>query len=115
MPFGFRVTNNYPNFHLVEYQGFERHLHIPSTISKIDYLAFNRCTMLESVTIPGAIRIARNAFKNCTALKDVTICSIFVEISNGAFDGCPNLTIHAPAGSFAEAYAKENGIPFEAV
>jgi hypothetical protein len=31
-----------------------------------------------------------------------------------AFNECPNLTIHAPAGSYAETYAKENNIPFVA-
>lgn len=28
---------------------------------------------------------------------------------------CENLAIHAPAGSFAEQYARENNIKFEAV
>jgi hypothetical protein len=37
-----------------------------------------------------------------------------MNISYGALDYCPNLTIHAPAGSYAEAYAKENNIPFVA-
>ena len=31
-----------------------------------------------------------------------------------AFEGCPNLTIHAPAGSYAKTYAKEHNIPFVA-
>ena len=34
--------------------------------------------------------------------------------SDWAFVDCPNLTIHAPAGSYAEQYAKENHIPFVA-
>lgn len=37
------------------------------------------------------------------------------EIDKRAFDGCPNLTIHAPAGSYAEQYAKKNNIPFEPI
>lgn len=35
-------------------------------------------------------------------------------ISDWAFVDCPNLTIYAPAGSYAEQYAKENHIPFVA-
>ena len=30
-------------------------------------------------------------------------------------DNCPKLTIHAPAGSYAERYAEENNIPFVAL
>ena len=37
-----------------------------------------------------------------------------IEIGEGAFAGCGSLTIHAPAGSYAEQYAKENNIPFVA-
>jgi len=31
------------------------------------------------------------------------------------FDGCKSLTVHAPAGSRAESYAKEHRISFRAV
>ena len=33
-------------------------------------------------------------------------------ISKNAFKYCKNLTIHAPAGSHAEQYAKKHNIPF---
>ena len=45
---------------------------------------------------------------------DVTIPESVTEIEDFAFYGCKKLTIHAPAGSAAEQYAKENGIRFEA-
>ena len=45
---------------------------------------------------------------------DVTIPEGVTEIGSSAFDGCKKLTIHAPAGSAAEQYAKENGIRLEA-
>jgi len=32
-----------------------------------------------------------------------------------AFSGCKKLTIHAPAGSAAEQYAKKYKIPFKAI
>jgi hypothetical protein len=35
-------------------------------------------------------------------------------IGDYAFWGCDNLVIHAPAGSYAEQYAKEHNIPFVA-
>ena len=45
---------------------------------------------------------------------DVTIPEFVKIISKFAFDNCPRLTIHAPTGSYAEQYAKENNIPFVA-
>ncbi|MCI9185764.1 MAG: hypothetical protein HFF33_00235 [Oscillospiraceae bacterium] len=45
---------------------------------------------------------------------DVAIPASVTEIESSAFYGCKKLTIHAPAGSAAEQYAKENGIRFEA-
>jgi hypothetical protein len=36
------------------------------------------------------------------------------KIEAQTFNSCKKLTIHTPAGSHAEAYAKENGIPFVA-
>ena len=45
---------------------------------------------------------------------DVTIPEGVTEIGSSAFDGCKKLTIHAPAGSAAEQYAKKNGIRLEA-
>ncbi len=35
-------------------------------------------------------------------------------IGTDAFKDCHKLTIHAPAGSYAEQYAKENNIPYVA-
>lgn len=44
---------------------------------------------------------------------EVTIPEGVTEIGLQAFGDCENLTIHAPAGSMAEKYAKKNKIPFE--
>ena len=46
---------------------------------------------------------------------DVTIPEGVTEIGSSAFDGCKKLTIHAPAGSAAEQYAKKYKIPFKAI
>ena len=46
---------------------------------------------------------------------DVTIPAGVTEIGSSAFDGCKKLTIHAPAGSAAEQYAKKYKIPFKAI
>ena len=46
---------------------------------------------------------------------DVTIPEGVTEIESSAFYGCKKLTIHAPAGSAAEQYAKKYKIPFKAI
>ena len=68
-----------------------RSVRIPSGVTKIEISAFEYCDLLEHVDMPAS-------------MKDVS----------WAFSGCKNLTIHAPAGSYAERYAKEHNIPFAA-
>ena len=42
----------------------------------------------------------------------ITISDSVKKIDGGAFNGCNDFTIHAPAGSYAEQYAKDNNINF---
>jgi hypothetical protein len=116
---------------------------VPEGVSKIDgvswYGAFMDCRNLTSITLPNSLRhIGRSAFYNCSGLTDVAIPSGVTDIDRNAFYGCSNLinitipetvnridffafegclwlTIHAPAGSYAEQFAKKRKIPFEAV
>lgn len=64
---------------------------LPDGITSIGMFAFDCCSSMESITIPASV----------TAI-------------TMAFDRCSRLTIHAPAGSYAEQYAKEHNIPFVA-
>ena len=55
------------------------------------------------------------AFAGCAYLRDVYVESADVQISAEAFTGCPEtLTLWAPEGSTAEAFAAENGLYFVA-
>ena len=88
---------------------------LPENLFEIGYEAFGECTALTSIIIPNQVRtIAYRTFYNCIFLKSITIPDSVTEIAQAAFENCPNLTIHAPAGSYAEQYAKENNIPFVA-
>ena len=88
---------------------------IPEGVKKIGSSAFSGCTSLNSVTIPERVReIDYFAFQGCISLASVTIPASVTKIGGWAFQGCEHLTIHAPAGSYTEQYAKENHIPFAA-
>ncbi len=100
------VLVKYPNAKTGSYM-------IPGSVKSICDFAFSQCIVLESVIIPGSVTtIGLGSFVGCTSLTSITITDTVTEIGYFAFEGCPNLTIHAPKGSFAEAYAKENEIPF---
>ena len=60
------------------------------------------------------VTIGASAFERHSEITDITIPASVTTIAWFAFDGCTNMTIHAPAGSYAEQYAKENNIPFVA-
>ena len=65
------------------------------------------------VVIPhGVIAIRDEAFADCSSLQTVIIPGTVNKIATNAFEGCDNLTIYAPASSYAEQFAKEKGIPF---
>lgn len=86
---------------------------IPDSVTEIGLSAFAYCDSLTSVTIPcGVTEIGGDAFYNCYNLTDITIPSSVVKIGENAFERCRSLTIHAPAGSAAERYARGKGIPF---
>ena len=86
---------------------------IPTSVTEIGDRTFFGCTGLTSVTIPARVKkIGWYAFFGCTGLTSVTIPARVKKIGKSAFEKCKNLTIHAPAGSYAEEYAKKNNIRF---
>ncbi len=75
---------------------------------------FCNCDSLTNVTIPASVTsIGESAFFGCSSLAKVEIPASVMSIEEGAFDNCSSLTIYAPAGSYAEQYAKRKHILFE--
>lgn len=71
---------------------------------------------LESVVIPDSvIFIGPSVFFNCENLKAVTIPESVKYMYSSTFEGCKSLTLFVYADSYAEQFAKENGIPFEII
>lgn len=125
------------------YKGEDSELTIPGKIGSnsviIGESAFDNNRCLKKVTIEsGVVSIGANAFCACVNINEITIEDGLQKIGFGAFQGCRGLervflpqsvneigndvfwcsndiTIYAPAGSYAETYAKENNISFVAV
>ena len=93
-------------------------INIPHGVPVINWGTFSGCSKLKTLVLPDSVtQIDYEAFDSCTALETLYIPRSTVSIRSGAFPSirnCPNLTIHAPVGSYAESFAKENSIFFVA-
>lgn len=89
---------------------------LPSTLRFIGDNAFYRCERLTRVEIPeGVVELGDRAFQGCGSLYDVTLPMSLKSIPWYAFNECSSrLVIHAPAGSAAQAYARNKGYNFNA-
>jgi len=90
-------------------------LTLPNTLTHIRSEAFYGCKSLTTVTIPQDVTtIEGYAFAYCTNLRSVTIPSSVSFIGNNAFKACPRLVLQVTSGSYAQEYARNNNIPFQA-
>lgn len=88
---------------------------IGNNVKVIGIRAFAGCKKLMTVNIGrGVTNIAYRAFSVCKSLTAVKIESSATVIGDYAFQGSKHVTIHAPAGSYAETYAQKKNIPFVA-
>lgn len=96
-------------------RGNARILRIPDSVLIIDSSAFYKLENLEECYLGNSVqKIGEAAFYDCTSLRLIEIPTSVTEIEENAFFGCGKLTIYGYAGSYAEQYAEENGIPFVA-
>jgi hypothetical protein len=72
-------------------------------------------TATEAVIPAGLTRIDSVMFSGLSYLEKVYIPASVTSIGENAFMYCYNLTIYGEAGSYAEIYARKNGINFKAV
>ena len=72
-------------------------------------------TKLRVIVLPGSVTTIGNAaFHGCTGLTRIYIPDSVTNIGEDVCFGCAQLTIAAPAGSFAAAYARAHNIPVAA-
>ena len=85
---------------------------LPNNITKIGDGVFNRCESLTCISITDNITsIGDWAFSGCDSLTNIVIPSSVNYIDSYAFFNSDDITITTPKGSYAEEYAKRNGIP----
>ena len=85
---------------------------IPNGIPSIDDGTFSNCESLQSITIPNSVTfIGERTFMGCKSLQSITIPNSVTFIDERTFSKCSeDLTIICSQGSYADTYAKENGI-----
>ena len=93
-----------------------RGITLPKNLKNVEPNTFFGCTMLKKVTITeGVEKIGESAFASCENLEQVIIPESVTEIADDAFDQSEKVVIYGYSGSYAEAYANENNIPFVAL
>lgn len=88
---------------------------IPDSVTSIGEEAFAYCTDLKSIVIPDSVtNIEDYAFVGCRNLKSIFIPDSVTNIGYRAFSGCEvDKIIYGDSGSYAEAYAVKEHIPFQ--
>lgn len=85
---------------------------LPASLRVIEDEAFEG-TAIISASLPDSLeRIGERAFANISALRSVKIPDATQEIAKNAFAGSSQVSIIASSGSYASAYAKENGLAY---
>ncbi len=90
---------------------------IPEGVTSIGVCAMQYNYRLTEVVLPDSLtRIGAYAFRECETLAQITIPAGVTRIGENAFEAvAEGFTIYGYAGSTAETYAAENGIPFVAL
>jgi len=84
---------------------------LPAGVNSIGKSAFSECTGLTSLNIPAdVVSIGQMAFSGCTGLTSLMVPAGVIEIGGNAFPDHHSFQIVTPLGSYAESYAKSNGI-----
>lgn len=86
---------------------------LPEGVAFIEAEAFGWCSALTSITLPSTLTAIRtNGFAACTALASLAIPDSVTTVEEAAFEHCESLTLTVGAGSAAEKYCTENGLPY---
>ena len=98
--------------HSLAWRSEEEILQLPDSLRAVEESAFQG-TAAEGVILPeGAVSIGARAFSGCGRLKWVIVPASVTSIDPSAFEGLSGVTVAAPSGSEAEAFAARSGLAF---
>lgn len=86
-------------------------LTIPGSVTSVADSAFFSDDIEEVDFEEGLESVGETVFYNSPNLKTVKFPASLKKVGNGNFEYCSQISIVAPAGSYAETYANNNGIP----
>ncbi len=88
-------------------------IRLSDRVERIESKTFRGCTNLTLINLPAdLVFIGERAFQKCLSLDKLEISGKVTKIEDKAFLDCPKLVIHAPKGSYAIEYARENGVKY---
>lgn len=84
---------------------------LPDGMKCLEDNSFENCISLKEFLInEGLIHIGAEVFKGCISLKCIYIPKSVTYMGENVFEGCEGIVIACEAGSYAEQYARENGL-----
>ncbi len=84
-----------------------------SALTDIQKYAFSGCGKLANITLPeGVLRIQYAAFQSCNSLGEFYIPTGITYMSTGAFLSTTGLVLSVMEDTYAETFAKDNGIEY---
>ena len=85
-------------------------------IKEIPDSAFRRCPALVEIALPRyCTKVASNAFAESTKMTKVTVFPSMTSIENNSFSYPAKMTMRGVSGSYAQTYAKNRNMTFEAI
>jgi len=88
-------------------------VNIPESVTTLGQYAFAECKSLEHLELPPNLTtIMCYAFQNCSSLKELAIPGTVISIGDDVFDGCTALTLVVVEGTYAEQYARQQGLRY---
>ncbi len=90
-------------------------VNLPDKLTSLPQYMFYGCNALTKINTPKLLNTLGNyVFYNCSSLAAIDLPATVSNIGYGVFEGCSALKITTTSGSYAEAVAKEYGIPYTA-
>jgi len=115
LDYEYRASGDYIT--ITRYIGTQTVITVPAqidgkTVYHLDTAAFEGKNLTHVVLSPGIACIHTRAFANCPDLVEIVIPASVIKIWPNVFSGSDKLVIVSDAGTEAQTYANDEGIPW---